>query len=206
MTGGTFLGNGASYSPNVQDSKFFFVSSVSADNCESPRTLCQAVVNKIPVPDAKANPTTIRGGETTSLSASGGGTYLWSPAATLNNSTIASPTANPSATTTYLVKVTSAKGCEGFDSVEVNVEGALDIIPNVFTPGNKDGIGDFWVIPGAVSKPANKLIVFNRWGTVVKEENYYKNDWDGGTLPAGTYYFTFDDGSKVQTGTLTIVC
>jgi hypothetical protein len=44
----------------------------------------------------------------------------------------------------------------------------------------------------------SELHVFNRWGNKVFESKNYNNDWDGGGLPAGTYYYILDlkDGSK----------
>jgi hypothetical protein len=52
---------------------------------------------------------------------------------------------------------------------------------------------------------SNTLKVFNRWGSVVYEMNGYKNDWDGGEVPDGTYYYVFDDGKTKKTGSVTII-
>ena len=49
--------------------------------------------------------------DSTSLLASGGDTYLWSPASSLDDATLANPTASPNATTTYTVVISSADGC-----------------------------------------------------------------------------------------------
>ena len=98
-------------------------------------------------------------------------------------------------------------GCKGKDSVKVEVVSeslTSDEIPNVFTPNN-DGIGDTWKIPGALINVSNTLKVFNRWGSVVYEVNGYKNDWDGGEVPDGTYYYVFDDGKTKKTGSVTII-
>jgi gliding motility-associated-like protein len=64
-----------------------------------------------------------QGGSTT-LGASGGGTYSWSPATGLSSTTIAAPTANPTQTTTYTVTVTNANGCTDTDEVTVTVNAA----------------------------------------------------------------------------------
>ncbi|MCT4582084.1 MAG: gliding motility-associated C-terminal domain-containing protein [Flavobacteriales bacterium] len=55
------------------------------------------------------------------LSASGGGTYSWSPNIALTNSTIANPIARPATTTTYTVTVTAPNGCESTASTTVTI-------------------------------------------------------------------------------------
>jgi len=52
-----------------------------------------------------------------------GSSYLWTPAATLDDDTIANPTATPTATTTYYVTVTDGNGCTNVDTVVVLVGG-----------------------------------------------------------------------------------
>ena len=34
-----------------------------------------------------------------------------------------------------------------------------------------------------------ELLVFDRWGRKVYDDNDYSNDWDGDNLPEGTYYY-----------------
>ena len=55
------------------------------------------------------------------LSATGGTTYLWSPAASLDDPTLPTPLATPSDTTSYVVVITSGDGCETQDTLVVNV-------------------------------------------------------------------------------------
>ncbi len=77
-------------------------------------------VNPTPIANAGAD-ITICSGATAQLNGSGTGTYTWTPAATLSNANIANPVASPSLTTTYVMTVTSAAGCDDVDSVTVLV-------------------------------------------------------------------------------------
>ena len=75
----------------------------------------QVVVNPLPVVTINnVNPICI--GQSATLTATGGGTYLWS-----NNATTASITVTPATTTTYTVTVTSAAGCTATSSRQVVV-------------------------------------------------------------------------------------
>ncbi|WP_167856387.1 DUF7948 domain-containing protein [Hymenobacter metallicola] len=58
-------------------------------------------------------------------------------------------------------------------------------IPNIITPNN-DGINDVF---RATNGCPGHLQVFSRWGSKVFEAPKYQNDWNGGQVPAGTYYY-----------------
>ncbi|MCD6012785.1 MAG: hypothetical protein K0Q79_2647 [Flavipsychrobacter sp.] len=60
-------------------------------------------------------------GNSTSLTASGGSTYTWTPAAGLSSTTGTSVTASPTVTTTYSVTGTNTAGCPGTATVTVTV-------------------------------------------------------------------------------------
>lgn len=104
-------------------------------------------------------------------------------------------------------------GCDTVYYKNVRVNGVKLFIPSVFTP-NGDGINDTFVIsldqgsdtPGggnnsskragnADDKPLNvyykstELMVMNRWGRIVYQSDDYQNDWDGGGLSDGTYFY-----------------
>ncbi len=74
-------------------------------------------------PAATISPaTTICEGTGTTLTATGGTTYQWSPATGLSGTTIANPVANPTVTTTYTVKVYDATAtCPAINSVKITV-------------------------------------------------------------------------------------
>ncbi len=67
-------------------------------------------------------------------------TYLWAPAATLDDETISNPFATPTSTTLYTVTVTSAAGCEKMGSINVTVNDPISV--NIFP-------GDTTICPGS---------------------------------------------------------
>lgn len=56
------------------------------------------------------------------ISASGGATYAWSPANSLDDASSPTPNASPGDTTMYIVVITTEEGCVSQDTVVVNVE------------------------------------------------------------------------------------
>jgi len=66
-------------------------------------------------------------GDSYQLNVSGGVSYRWQSADGTFTSTSASPAVAPSATTTYLLFVTEASGCERKDTIEVDVVPAMDM-------------------------------------------------------------------------------
>lgn len=100
-----------------------------------------------------------------------------------------------------LLTVTNDQGCDTTYRDNITVMPVKLKIPNIFTP-NGDGYNDYFEIGyGEQGRPINdlneyflshKLVVFNRWGKIVYESDDYKNDWDGGKLPDGTYFYVLD--------------
>ncbi len=66
-------------------------------------------------------PAPLCSGESTTLTASGGTTYIWSPATGLSATTGETVVANPTVTTSYFVTGTNSNGCSATDTVEVSV-------------------------------------------------------------------------------------
>ncbi len=128
------------------------------------------------------NDTLIVAGQPLQLTASGGTSYLWSPASFLNNSSVADPVASLSASTdsiTYAVHVSNG-ACTATDSVKVIVfKTAADIfVPSAFTP-NSDGMNDL-LKPIAVGiKRLESFKVYNRWGQLVYSTNIPGQGWNG---------------------------
>jgi hypothetical protein len=71
-------------------------------------------------------------------------------------------------------------------------------IPNIITP-NHDAGNLNEVFRATNGCPAH-LQVFSRWGSKVFEDATYRNDWNGGNLPAGVYYYLLQptDGVSIK--------
>ncbi|MEZ5147024.1 MAG: gliding motility-associated C-terminal domain-containing protein [Bacteroidales bacterium] len=109
--------------------------------------------------------------------------------------------------------------CEGADTISVEVKPVKLKITTVITP-NGDGANDFFEIwedtgenntstksswaQGSDDFDLNeyyistKLIVFNRWGEKVYEVDNYENDWDGGELKDGVYFYILQCDGEYQ--------
>jgi len=98
------------------------------------------------------------------------------------------------------------------DEDSITVETICLTIFNEFSP-NDDGVNDVFYIDCISRYPNNKLIIYNRWGNIVFEQNKYDNTWDGTSigratiyqddkLPVGTYFYILDlgDGSDAKSG------
>ncbi len=96
----------------------YTVVGTDVNGCSASDTV-SVIVNPVPNANAGSN-TSICDGSSTTLNATGGGTYSWLPAAGLSNTTIANPIANPTTTTTYTVTVTS-NFCSDTSQVTVTV-------------------------------------------------------------------------------------
>ncbi|MEN9699795.1 MAG: hypothetical protein RLZZ301_993 [Bacteroidota bacterium] len=59
---------------------------------------------------------------------------------------------------------------------------------NVITP-NGDGLNDTLAFQYLEFYPQSQLTVLNRWGVVVYEASPYTNNWSGGQLVEGTYFY-----------------
>lgn len=79
----------------------------------------------------------------------------------------------------------SRNGCSYTDRVTVSFYD--DFIPNIITPNN-DGKNDTWVISTSKGQTF-QVEIFDRNGSLVYQNIDYRNDWDGGNLPIGSYYF-----------------
>lgn len=83
--------------------------------------------------------------------------------------------------------VTGSSGCSDTITVIYTVDAVLNI-PNVITP-NGDNVNDYLKFNNLQFFGLNNLMIFNRWGKKVYEQENYKNDWNGGGHSDGTYFF-----------------
>ena len=121
----------------------------------------RVTVNQNPVGNAGADVSAC-GGVPTQLFATGGASYVWEPAATLNNPNIGSPIANPLETTTYTVTIVGENGCAVVDSVLFTVfpRPVIDAGQDTFVcPGSTvqlaatGGIAYSWTPSAGLSNP-----------------------------------------------------
>jgi gliding motility-associated-like protein len=105
------------------------------------------------------------------------GTFRWSTGETSESIT-------PPAPGSYVLRLTQ-HDCVYTDSVRI-VEVPALFVPNVITP-NADGKNDFFFIRNLL--PGTALEIYNRFGTLVYRKAEYQNDWDGGEVPAGVYFY-----------------
>ena len=160
----------------------------------------KVIVYALPTADAGSN-TTIEMGSSTTLSANGGSSYLWSPSGGLSCITCSNPVASPQATTEYCVTVIVDTICG-----EV-------FVPTAFSP-NKDGGNDSLCLYGTTCVKEIDFKIYNRWGEKIFETNNPKMCWDGiyqgQELNEGIYIYRFNatlynDRVIIKRGNLTLI-
>ncbi|WP_109700273.1 gliding motility-associated C-terminal domain-containing protein [Chitinophaga deserti] len=122
-------------------------------------------------------------GQPLHLQASGGSSYLWSPAEGISDTRIPNPIAvfsSPGSGFRLKVLVQDQAGCADSAFMLVKVYNTLPqvFVPTAFTP-NGDGIND-WLRPiGAGISEIRFFRVYNRWGQLVYSGKENNRGWDG---------------------------
>jgi len=87
----------------------------------------------------------------------------------------------------------------------------INCIPTAITP-NGDGKNDFFILDileiCSEFYSDKELTIYNRWGGQVIHAKPYTNNWDGGDLPEGVYYYILEMyllGGFIKTGNVTII-
>lgn len=146
---------------------------VTVAGCTSLPGSTGVVVNPNPIVDAGL-PVTIISGNSTTLTASGGGQYLWSTGETTNSIIV-----SPAVTTEYCVIVTLPTTCSDSDCVRITVEipcGTV-FVPLAFSP-NGDNENDVLTVYGNCITYL-EFAIFDRWGEKVFETSDPSVGWDG---------------------------
>ncbi|MBL7740053.1 MAG: gliding motility-associated C-terminal domain-containing protein [Chitinophagaceae bacterium] len=97
----------------------YVVTGINANGCTEDDSVTITISPKPVITITPA--TTICRNTTIQLSATGGGTYAWTPPATLSDPAIANPVASPAGNTKYYVTVTGANTCTNIDSVTISI-------------------------------------------------------------------------------------
>ena len=89
--------------------------------------------------------------------------------------------------------------CRGEESIEIKIEEEVLVqIPNIFTP-NGDNENDIWEITGIENYPDAVLLIYNRWGKLIYEEEGSIEGWNGGNSSEGAYYYVLELNSGGNT-------
>lgn len=113
---------------------------------------------------------------------------------------------------TYSLTITDDNNCSIESSFDLENTCSTLAFYDVLTP-NGDGQNDNWLIDGIESYPNNELLIYNRWGQLVFNQESYTGNWngrhnDGSTLPIGAYYFVLklrDNADTIHKGAITII-
>ena len=122
-------------------------------------------------------------GQPLHLNATGGESYLWSPAAFLSSVTVPNPVAlfnDPSTGIRYKVVAFTNEGCSDSAFIVIKVFKTLPtvFVPSAFTPNN-DGLNDM-IRPIAVGiKSIEYFNIYNRWGQLLFSTKTNGHGWDG---------------------------
>jgi hypothetical protein len=175
------------------------VVSVNVKNECSERMASVTVLQPGPIPDFSLGPDRLLcGGERARLTPFGeNATYdfVWHDGSTLPYFDVVQE---------GVYQVTVSNAChQRSDEIKVSLyQVDLRELPNVITPNN-DTWNEVFALPVS---GGGALKVFNRWGRKVYQSEDYQNDWNGGDLPAGTYYWRFSGACIGDLkGTITIV-
>ncbi len=178
-SGTGIVSGGTTATPSVNAAGTYTVTVTDPSNGCTATAIVTAVNSPGPTANAGTDVTIVSGTSTT-LTATGGGTYAWSTGETTSAITV-----TPTTTTDYCVTVTDGNGCSDSSCVRVTVDvicGELSV-PNAFSP-NGDNFNDKFKVkvnPECVIEI--QLFVYDRWGEKVFEGTTPQaacvDGWDG---------------------------
>ncbi len=119
----TYTISGGSFHVNPITSTSYSITGTDYNGCSNLfPTICNLIVNQLPVITASTNNTLLCAGETATLSVNGTGTYEWN-----TNESTSSIIVSPDTTTSYTVVVTDNLGCSATSVITQSVSVCLDI-------------------------------------------------------------------------------
>ncbi len=182
-SGGVWTGNGITnsiaglFNPNIAGSGTHAIIYTISGTCGDSDTI-YIIVNPLPTVGISGDNEIMLGGNTI-LTATGGGTYQWTPSESLSCDNCQIVTATPTELTEYCVTVTDNNACINSECIKVfvNFECGELFIPNAFSP-NGDGFNDVLYVEGECISTLY-LGIYDRWGELVFESNDQHIGWDG---------------------------
>ena len=166
---------GTTASPSVTAAGTYTVTVTDPSNGCTASGNVNVSVNNGPTASAGTD-ATINAGLSTTLTATGGGTYLWNTGETSGTILV-----SPIVTSDYCVTVTDTSGCVDTACVRISVDlecGEL-FVPNAFSPNNDLSNDVFRVKINPVCVKEMLLVVYDRWGEKMIEITDPSVSWDG---------------------------
>ncbi len=168
------------------DTGYYTIALIAQPNDPCRDTAYQTIhVTLSPTVTVTATPAFITIGGSSQLTAvyPGSGPYMWTPPATLSDSSIANPVAMPPVTTVYTVVIPDSTGeCPLIGQARVVVQPFLCDEPYLFFPTafspNGDGENDFLKFESNFTESVY-WVIYNRWGEKVFEASTISDKWDG---------------------------
>ncbi|MEI6947827.1 PKD domain-containing protein [Paraflavisolibacter sp. H34] len=158
------------------------------DTLGCPKPVSDTVVVRVlpKIPAFAGRDTAVIVGQPLQFQATGGDSYLWSPATALSRTDIANPLAVYDGSFDYIryqvlvTKITQSISCVDSASVAVRIFSTHPqvFVPNAFTP-NGDGLNDVFRPIAAGIARIEYFRVFNRWGEMVFSTTINGQGWDG---------------------------
>ena len=128
------------------------------------------------------------------------GSVVWNPV----DNTFAYTSTNGQCTPdNFIYQITDATGLS--DTALVDISCSSLIVYQGLSP-NADGKNDTWTILNIEAYPNNRVRLYNRWGNLIFDMKGYTNgipaksfkgDWEGVSLPDGTYFYVIELNDSV---------
>jgi gliding motility-associated-like protein len=181
--GGTWTGTGiidgtnGVFDPSTAGAGTHEIIYTLSGGCASADTI-NINVGAIPSAVITVSDSTVANGSTSTLTVTGGSSYLWLTSTDLSCDTCSITIATPSVTSTYCVEATSVDGCVDTTCTTITLTTSCEVfVPEGFSP-NGDNNNDFECVYG----PCVTAVVFeiyDRWGEKVFSTTTLGECWDG---------------------------